>query len=477
MNVPLPGLVTTKPSAASVAIARATVTGLTPYRRTRSRLLGSFSPGASVAISSRRVDTRVLELLLLSMREYNSAIALPTEPLLDVAALRAETPGCEHVIHFNNAGCGLLANPVLQRMLEHLQLEARMGGYEAAAARAAEVRGFYSAVADVIHCRPENVAFAGSATHAYSKALSAIDFAPGDVILTTRNDFISNQIAFLALRKRSGVEVVHAPDMPDGSGVDVEAMVSLMRSRRPRLVAVTHIPTNSGLVQPVVEIGRHCRDLGLLYLVDACQSLGQCEIDVREIGCDLLTATCRKFLRGPRGSGFLYVSDRVLHDGLEPLFIDMHGARWAEPERYEPVASAARFEEWELPYATLLGCAAATRYARDVGIGRISRRAWALAARLREGLAAIPGVRVLDRGARPAALVTFDVAGWQATPFKEAIDARRINSALSYREFALYDFGDKDVAWCLRLSPHYYNTEEEVETVIGAVGEVVRDGR
>ncbi|MEV4579831.1 aminotransferase class V-fold PLP-dependent enzyme [Nonomuraea jabiensis] len=375
-------------------------------------------------------------------------------------------------MHFNNAGCGLLARPVLEAMLAYLRLEAAIGGYEAAAARQEEVRDFYAATAGLLNCSPENIAFAGSATDAYTRALSAIPFERGDVILTTRNDFISNQIAFLSLRKRFGVEIVHAPDHADGSGVDVEAMAALMRERRPRLVAVTHVPTNSGLVQPVAEIGRHCRELELLYLVDACQTVGQYEIDVEEIGCDLLTATCRKFLRGPRGSGFLYVSDRVLRAGYEPLFIDMYGARWVEPGRYRPVETAARFEDWEFPYSAVIGSAVATRYALQVGVRRIAERTPALAARLRDRLAGIPGVRLLDRGARPAALVTFEIDGWQPQPFKEAMDARGINSALSFREFAQYDFRDKDVEWALRLSPHYYNTEEEVDRVAAAVAEL-----
>jgi Aminotransferase class-V len=180
-----------------------------------------------------------------------------TKPLLNIPDLRADTPGSETVIHFNNAGCGLLTRPVLQAMHDHVDLEARIGGYEAAAARKAEVRGFYTALADLINTGPDNIAFAGSATDAYSKALSAIDFQPGDVILTTRHDFISNQIAFLALRKRFGIRIVHAPDVPNGEGVDVDAMFALMKSLGPRLVTATHVPNNSGLVQPVAEIGRH----------------------------------------------------------------------------------------------------------------------------------------------------------------------------------------------------------------------------
>lgn len=408
------------------------------------------------------------------MKNENSAFTRSPEPLLDLAALRADTPGCESVIHFNNAGCGLPARPVLRAMVDHLHLEAAIGGYEASAARAAEVADFHASVAELINARPGTIAFAGSATHAYTKALSAIDFRPGDVVLTTRNDFISNQIAFLALRRRHGVEIVHAPDHEDGSGVDVEAMARLMRARRPRLVAVTHVPTNSGLVQPVAEIGRHCRELDLLYLVDACQSVGQLRVDVEEIGCDLLTATCRKFLRGPRGSGFLYVSERLLRAGFEPLFIDMYGARWTAPDAYRPVDTAARFEEWEFPYAAVLGCAAAVRYALEVGVEPVARRTPALAARLRERLADAPGVRLLDRGRAPAALVTFAVELWQAGPFKAALDAQGINSALSHREFAQFDFADKDVEWCLRLSPHYYNTEDEVDAVADTVARLAR---
>jgi selenocysteine lyase/cysteine desulfurase len=384
---------------------------------------------------------------------------------LDVATLRADTPGCARIVHFNNAGSSLPPTPVVDAMVGHLRLEAEIGGYEAADARADEVRAFYTEAAALLGARPEEIAFANNSTHAYATALSAVDFAPGDVVLTTRDDYISNQIAFLSLHRRRGVRIVHAPDAP-GGGVDVDAMAALMREHRPRIVAVTHIPTNSGLVQPVAEIGRHCRAQELLYLVDACQSIGQVPLDVAEIGADLLAATGRKFLRAPRGTGLLYVSERVLKAGYEPLFIDMRGARWTETGRYEPVATAARFEDWEFPYAALLGAAAALRYANRFGMPALSERTLGLAARLRESVRALDGFRVLDRGPRLGALVTCTVAGWEPEPLKAELAGRGIHGSVTLREHARFDFTDRDVDWCLRLSPHYFNTDEEVDRVV-----------
>lgn len=390
---------------------------------------------------------------------------------LDLARLRAETPGCASRIHFNNAGSGLMATPVLEAITEYLELEAELGGYEAADAREEAIHDFYAATAQLLGCEARNIAFASNATDAFARALSSIPFASGDLILTTRDDYISNQIAFFSLRKRFGVDVVHAPNVPEG-GVDVGAMERLMRERRPRLVAVTHIPTNSGLVQPVAEIGRRCRELELLYLVDACQSVGQYAIDVEQLGCDFLSATGRKFLRGPRGSGLLYVSDRALAAGYEPLFIDMRGARWVGPEDYRQVETAARFEDWEFSYATLLGSAAAIRYALKVGIDVVAERTPALGAALRERLAELDGVRIFDRGRRRCAIVTFTVDGWNSEVLMTELRRRRINSSVSAREHALYDFTDKGVEACVRMSPHYYNTEQEVDEVVDAVREL-----
>ena len=389
-----------------------------------------------------------------------------------LSAWRADTPGCLHRNHLNNAGAALMPTAVVDAITAHVNLEAEVGGYEAADVRAREIRGGYDALAEIIGAQSRNVAVVANATAGFVQALSSFDFEPGDLIVTTRCDYTSNQIQYLALAKRLGVQIAHANDLPEG-GVDPQSVRELIAAKRPRLVAVSWIPTNSGLVQDVEAVGAVCEDAGVPYVVDACQAVGQIEIDVRRLRCDYLSATARKFMRGPRGIGFMYASDRALERGDHPLFVDMRGARWVAEGEYQVDATARRFEDWEFPYALVLGQAAAARYALDVGVGAARERAWGLAARLRAALGAIPGVRVLDRGATTCAIVTMTADGHHADTIVRALKERRINTVSSLREFGIYDFQQKGVETAVRLSPHYYNTEAEVDDAAAAVREIV----
>src|SRR2546423_733768 len=236
---------------------------------------------------------------------------------VDLDRWRRDTPGCRDRIHLNNAGAGLMPRPVLDALTDHLAREAAIGGYEAADEAEPRVRETYALVADLVGAAPRNIALVENATVAFSQALSAFDFRPGDRIVTTRTDYPSNQLMYLSLAQRAGVETVRADDLPEG-GVDPESVRRLARDPRTRLVALSWVPTNSGLVQDASSVGVVCAELGVPYLVDACQSVGQMAIDVNALKCDFLAATGRKFLRGPRGVGFLYVSDRLLEPGAVP---------------------------------------------------------------------------------------------------------------------------------------------------------------
>ncbi|HTE43842.1 MAG TPA: aminotransferase class V-fold PLP-dependent enzyme [Gemmatimonadaceae bacterium] len=388
---------------------------------------------------------------------------------------RNDTPGTAHRNHMNNAGAALMPSPVISAITQHIELEANIGGYEAADAAAAEIDRGYDDLASLVGAKARNIAVVANATAGFIQAVSSFDFSPGDVIVTSRCDYTSNQIQYLALHNRLGVEIVHADDLPEG-GVDPDAVRrAIERAGRDRckLVAVSWIPTNSGLVQDVAGVGAVCEALGVPYLVDACQAVGQIPIDVAGLRCDYLSATGRKFLRGPRGIGFMFASDRALARGDYPLFVDMRGARWSAPDQYELEPTARRYEDWEFPYALVLGQAAAARYALDVGIDVAQRRAWDLATRLRTGLEQIPRVHVLDRGATRCAIVTASADGVDARDLSQDLAAQNINSVATLREFGQFDFVAKGVESAIRLSPHYYNSEAEVDAAVRAVSSFV----
>lgn len=389
--------------------------------------------------------------------------------MIQLSTLRADTPGVGHVVHFNNAGASLMPKPVIDAITNYIGLEAQIGGYEAAEVQKLAIQDFYDATADLLNTTANHIAATASATDSYSRALSAIPFQAGDVILTTLNDYVSNQIAFLSLQHRFGVRVVRAADDPQG-GVSVDDMAEKIRLLRPRLVAVTHVPTNSGLVQSVEAIGQLCRENDILYLVDACQSVGQFPIDVTRIQCDFLTATCRKFLRGPRGMGFLYVSDKVLTSGLSPLFIDLRGASWESADTFQPVPTAQRFEDWEFPYALVVGAAQAHRYALQVGLDIIASRNAALCATLRSELSQLPSVRLLDQGQSLASLITLFSERRSAADLKASLLAEHINTSVITWGGAILDFDRKGMKTAiLRISPHYFNTDDEINTLVDAL--------
>ncbi|MBX2897857.1 MAG: aminotransferase class V-fold PLP-dependent enzyme [Cyclobacteriaceae bacterium] len=391
---------------------------------------------------------------------------------MNIETLREQTPGCNHKIHFNNAGASLPPNQVLDAITQHLQLEATTGGYEAADLKATEINGFYESTAQLLNCKATNIAFTSSATNSFARALSCIPFQAGDSILLANEDYISNQLAFLSLQKRFGIKIIRAASLPEG-GVDVDDMKRLMDQHHPKLVSLTHVPSNTGLIQPVELVGELCAKRDIYYLVDGCQSAGQIPVDIQKIKCDFFTATLRKFLRGPRGAGFLFVSDKVVQRKLEPLFIDLRGAEWIQPDEYAPRMDARRFEDWELPYPLVLGSRAAIELAISLGLDEIQKRNLFLCTKIRNGLAEIPGVNLLDKGTNLSSIITVSIRNHKAPDILNGLRAQNINTSIGYRNFALIDFDAKQVEWALRISPHYYNTELEVDTLLQVIRKLV----
>ncbi len=378
---------------------------------------------------------------------------------LDWRRAREDTPGCRNVLHFNNAGAALMPTPVIEALTGHIELEAAIGGYEAAARAEDRIEHTYAALAALVGCAPDEIAVVENATRAWDMAFYALPLGPGDRILTALAEYASNYIAYLQVAARTGAVVEAVPN--DGHGqISVEALRQMI-DERVKLVSITHVPTNGGLVNPAAEVGRVAREAGIPYLLDACQSVGQMAIDVDEIGCDMLSATARKYLRGPRGAGFLYVRRSML-ERLEPPFLDLHAAEWRGAGRYELRPDARRFENWEGNVAGKIALGVAADYALGWGLDAIEGRVCALARALRARLGELPGVVVHDLGQRRCGIVSFSAQRREAGEIERALGARAINVSTSSVASTRLDMEARGLADLVRASVHYYNSEDEV---------------
>ena len=387
---------------------------------------------------------------------------------IDVAAVRDDTPGTARVLHFNNAGAGLMTSQALDAVTTHLRLESEIGGYEAADAARGAFENTYAALATFLNCGTDEIALMENATVAWQAAFYGLasGFRPGDRILTAEAEYASNYIAFLQMAKKTGIGIEAVPSTETGE-LDVERL-EVMIDDRVKLIAVTHIPTNGGLVNPAAEIGRVARAAGIPYLLDACQAAGQVPLDVEAIGCDMLSGTGRKYLRGPRGTGFLYVRKSLL-DRLEPPMLDLHGASWSAPDDYTLRGDARRFENWEFNIAGQIGLGVAVDYANALGQDAIHQRIRHLSTLLRAALADVSGVTLHDIGRDKGGIVSFSCAGVSPEAVKLRLREQGINCSTSAITSTRLDMSRRHLEFINRASVHYYNTEDEVTRFCAAV--------
>ena len=378
--------------------------------------------------------------------------------------VRADTPGVEHVAHLNNAGAALPPRVVTETVVAHLEREATIGGYEAAAEATPRIEAVYGSIARLIGADAHEIALVENATRAWDMAVYGFPFAAGDRVLTGRSEYASNAIALLQLRRRHGIEVVLVDDDEHGQ-IDLDRLDEEL-DRGAAMVALTHVPTSGGLVNPAAEVGRRCRAHDVCFVLDACQSAGQLPLDVVELGCDVLSATGRKYLRGPRGTGFLYVRDRWI-TRIEPPLLDLLAAEWTSPDTFEIRDDARRFENWESDLAARLGLGAAVDYAVGIGVAEGSERLRSLAARLRDDLVATAGVTVHDKGAVKGGIVTFTVDRHDSASVQEAAKTSGINVSVTTPSHSRFD--GRDLPPLVRASVHYYNTDDELDRLVGAV--------
>lgn len=388
--------------------------------------------------------------------------------MIDLLKARAETPAVENGIYLNNAGCSLMPAPVIDAVQDYFALEASTGGYPAMAKEAKKIDAVYTSVASLINAKPNEIALMGSHTLAWQSLFQGLRFEEGDRILTCRSEYAANYVAMLQMQKRTGCVIDVIPS--DNRGVTNPGALEQMIDSRVKLIALNWIPTNGGLMNPAAEIGRVARAHGIPYLLDACQAVGQMKVDVEELGCDYLSATGRKWLRGPKGTGFLYVREEKLSEpGCEPGIIDDIGAPWVKADTYELLDSARRFETHENAPALRLGLGAAVEYARALGLENIRERVNNLAEGLRGELSTLPGITVQDLGEEHAGLVTFSHASVEAAEITTALGAESITVKTIPRAGALLDTLEREIPELVRISAHYFISEEELDTTLSVI--------
>ena len=385
---------------------------------------------------------------------------------IDLKEIRRQTPGVEDHIHMDNAGASLVPHSVLAAQIDHLQLEARLGGYEAAGQMAEGMDAAYASFARVIGASATEIAFTASATDSWDRAFYSVPLGPGDRVLTGFNEYCSSFVALLHAREQRGFEIVVIGANARGD-LDLDQLEAEAK-KGAALIAVSHVPSSSGQVNPVVAVGRIANHYGVPYLLDACQSLGQLEVDVKAIGCQMASFTGRKFLRGPRGMGALYIEAEFMNH-LTPVFVTNQSAQWMAPDRFELRTDAKLFEAWERNVAAQLGFGAACDYLLGLDRQAIYARLAALSTRLRDGLAAIPGVEVLDPGAKLAAIVTCNLEGITPWQVREKMAQQGITTQVAGAQHTRIDMDARGIKEAVRLSPHYFLREEDIDATLEGI--------
>ena len=386
--------------------------------------------------------------------------------MIDIEKIRTDTPSCQEIIHFNNAGASLMPKPVFAALQRVLEDENRLGGYEAERRAQPDIQGFYAAFGALLNADPDEIAYVENATRAWDMVFYGLRLGKGDRVITHSSEYASNYLALLQQSRRLGFEIDLVPSDRFGQ-IDVEQLEAMLTPQT-KLIAITHVPTQGGLVNPAAAVGELAQKHGIAYLLDACQSVGQIDVDVAQIGCDFLSGTGRKFLRGPRGTGFLYVRRSML-ERIDPPFVDLLSAKWTAHNSYEFAAGAKRFENWESNVAGRVALGEAVRYAKAIGLNHIETRVAKLADVLREALSDIKGVQVRDLGQTKCGIVTFTKEGRDPQFIEERLREKGINVSVALMTSARLDLEARNLSSLVRASVHYFNTEDEISRFVQAV--------
>lgn len=388
---------------------------------------------------------------------------------INIKRIRNETPGCKHVIHLNNAGAALMPENVLSSIKGYLELELRIGSYEVEERACEAIERVYSSIAKLLGCGASEVAITESATRAWNLSSQAIPFLPGDKILTTESEYINNYITLLEIAKKTGAQVEILPKDEHGQ-VSLEVLTKKIDDKV-KLISITYVPVNEGLINPAIEIGKIAKQAGILYILDASQAIGQFPISVKEIGCDILCATGRKFLRGPRGIGFLYIREEIF-PSLERPFFELNPSAFSSKENNTNFPDIRRFENTESNPANRIGLGAAIDYAINIGISNIWQRIRSLTSLMKKNLESLPEIKLQDQGLHQCGIITFTVKGMCEEILQKKLIRKHINVSISTIEDGHLNMKFRNLKKVIRISIHYYNSEEEIKHFCNTLTEI-----
>ena len=383
--------------------------------------------------------------------------------MINLHAIRADIPALSNLIHFNNAGTSLMPAPVYATYLEYLEQEQNRGAYEVANQRAGDTDNFYQQTAKMIHCTADEIAFCESATRAWQSFFYSLKFQPGDQVVTTQLDYGSNFVGYIHQQQRLGIEIVVIP-CDDKGEIDFGAMRNAINYRT-KLLSVSHIPTANGIISDVAKVGEIASDTGIPFLLDACQSVGQINVDVNQIGCTALSATGRKYLRGPRGTGFLYV-DKDFAESMDPPWLDQHGVNLLDRNSFELCSGARRFENFETNFAARITLGKAIEYANNIGLSAIGDRIISLGSYCRDQLVTIPQVTLQDTGSVKGGIVMFSHGEKSPAEIVDYLHQHNVNVWASSGPGSLVDYQCRGLEVLVRASLHYFNSEAEIDQMV-----------
>ncbi len=385
---------------------------------------------------------------------------------LELQQLRESTPGCRSgIVHFNHAGASLPSQATLDAIIDQLQREARDGPMEAGAHGALLVEKARRAAGQLLNAPAASIAFASSGSTAWSMAFQAlVPWRPGERILVGRHEWGGN-LASMQLAVQAGARVEVIPC--DASGAVCPLALEAMINANVKLIDLTWLPANGGLINPAEAIGAVARRHGIAYFIDAGQALGQMPVDVQALQCDVLKSAGRKHLRGPRGTALLYVRPGFLQH-LNPAQRDVLSAPWSA-EGFNLRNDARRFETSEVSYALLAGLGNALQEINRLGVDRTWERVLQISARIREAMRQIPGVSLHDLGPHHSGLIAFNLAGWDAFELKRRLALKRINIGANDVAYTPLDMQARALKSIARVSVSPLNTQEDIEHLIAAL--------